>query len=83
MTINVKKYKLTKKEMLKKKNNNNNNCLFTSALCVSAKTGYNMETLIDKIFRYWRWNNNSLPGDIYIIGGVYLVMSHLIFGPFN
>jgi len=39
-----------------------------SALCVSAKTGFNMETLIDKVFRYWRWNNESMPGDIYIIG---------------
>jgi len=39
-----------------------------SAMCVSAKTGFNMERLIDKIFEYWRWNNNSLPGDIYLIG---------------
>jgi len=39
-----------------------------SALCVSARTGHNIEVLVDKIFRYWRWNNQSLPGDIYIVG---------------
>ena len=35
---------------------------------MSAKTGFNVEKLIDMIFNYWRWNNNSLPGDIYIVG---------------
>jgi len=39
-----------------------------SAMCVSARTGHNIEVLVDKIFRYWRWNNQSLPGDIYIVG---------------
>lgn len=39
-----------------------------SSICVSARTGLNLEVLIEKIFHYWKWNNSSLPGDIYIIG---------------
>jgi ribosome biogenesis GTPase A len=41
-----------------------------SAVCLSAKTGLNLEVLIEKIFHYWKWNNSSLPGDIYIIGEI-------------
>ena len=36
--------------------------------CVSATTGFNMETLVEQIFSYWKDHNNALPGDIYIVG---------------
>jgi ribosome biogenesis GTPase A len=39
-----------------------------SSICLSARTGFNLEVLVEKIFHYWKWNNSSLPGDIYIIG---------------
>jgi hypothetical protein len=41
-----------------------------SSVCLSARTGLNLELLVEKIFHFWKWNNNSLPGDIYIIGTV-------------
>ena len=46
-----------------------------SSICLSAKTGLNLEVLVEKIFHYWKWNNSSLPGDIYIIGkSVFILM---------
>jgi ribosome biogenesis GTPase A len=39
-----------------------------SSVCLSARTGLNLELLVEKIFHFWKWNNNSLPGDIYIVG---------------
>jgi len=60
-----------REEFLKKCFQNKDGNVFPkvlSAMCMSAKTGFNVEKLIDMIFNYWRWNNNSLPGDIYIVG---------------
>lgn len=36
--------------------------------CVSATTGFNIELLVEQIFKYWRTSNHSMPGDIYIVG---------------
>ena len=36
--------------------------------CVSATTGFNIESLVDQIFKYWKTQNDTLPGDIYIVG---------------
>jgi hypothetical protein len=36
--------------------------------CVSATTGLNIETLIEMIFDNWKTSNNTMPGDIYIVG---------------
>ena len=36
--------------------------------CVSATTGFNIETLVEQIFSFWKTKHNSLPGDIYIVG---------------
>lgn len=47
------------------------------SVCVSAKTGFNVERLIDKIFTYWRTQNDSLAGDIYIVGSTNVGKSSL------
>ena len=38
------------------------------SLLVSARTGYNVEVLIDKIYTYWHQNHEEVGGDVYLIG---------------
>ena len=39
-----------------------------NSILVSARTGYNVEVLIDKIYSYWNQNHEEVGGDIYLIG---------------
>ena len=39
-----------------------------SSLLVSARTGFNIEVLIDKIYSFWKNNRREVGGDIYLIG---------------
>ena len=39
-----------------------------TSLLVSARTGYNVEVLIDKIYSFWKQNQREVGGDIYLIG---------------
>ena len=38
------------------------------SILVSARTGYNIEVLIDKIYSFWNQNHEDVGGDIYLIG---------------
>ena len=38
------------------------------SILVSARTGYNIEVLIDKIYSFWNQNYEDVGGDIYLIG---------------
>lgn len=35
---------------------------------MSATTGFNIESLLEQIFTFWKNTHNSMPGDIYIVG---------------
>jgi len=39
-----------------------------AACCVSASTGLNVEKLVEIIFDHWKNKQDSLPGDIYLVG---------------
>ena len=39
-----------------------------AACCVSASTGLNVEKLVEIIFDHWKSKQDSLPGDIYLVG---------------
>ena len=39
-----------------------------SSILISARTGFNVEVLIDKIYSFWNQNWKEVGGDIYLIG---------------
>jgi len=37
-------------------------------ICLSAKTGFNVERLLAKVFSFWKAHHSSMAADIYIVG---------------
>ena len=42
--------------------------VFLESILVSARTGYNVELLISKVFQHWREKADHLGGDVYLVG---------------
>ena len=42
--------------------------IFLDSILVSARTGYNIELLISKIFKHWKERVDVLGGDVYLVG---------------